>query len=318
MQNNRIFKSFKPMNKQQPYRIRTLQEYHKILDISSPQHPMVSVIDLSEITPYQSEESIKVVFDFYMISLKKVDAGKVHYGYGQQKYDFSNGILFFIAPNQVFSFKADQDFKSSGMMLLIHPDFLWGSALSKTIRKYEFFSYAVHEALFVSEKEEAILNGFIANIEHEYHSHIDRFSDSIIISQIESLLNYADRFYTRQFLTRKISGSRLLDQLEKILDDYFEKEDVMDKGLPTVPYVAGLLNCSPNYLSGVLKILTGRNTQQHIHEKVIEKAKEKLSTTTLTVSEIAFELGFEYPQSFSKLFKSKTKLSPVEFRASFN
>lgn len=303
---------------QQPYRIKSIQEYHKILGIGSPEHPMISVIDLSEITPYQSEESIKVVFDFYMISLKKVDAGSVHYGYGQQKYDFDNGILFFIAPNQVFSFKADNDFKSSGKMLLVHPDFLWGSALSKTIKKYDFFNYAVHEALFVSEKEEAVLNGFMANIEQEYHSHIDTFSDSIIISQIESFLNYSDRFYMRQFLTRKITASRILDQLEQILNDYFEEDDVIHKGLPTVPYVAGLLNCSPNYLSSVLKTLTGRNTQQHIHEKVIEKAKEKLSTTTLTISEIAFELGFEYPQSFSKLFKSKTRLSPVEFRASFN
>lgn len=303
---------------QQPYRIKTIQEYHKILNIGSPLHPMVSVIDLSEITPYQSEESIKVVFDFYLISLKKVDTGSVHYGYGQQKYDFDNGILFFIAPNQVFSFKADEDFKSSGTMLLVHPDFLWGSPLSKTIKKYEFFNYAVHEALFVSEKEETVLNGFMTNIRHEYHSHIDKFSDSIITSQIESFLNYSDRFYTRQFLTRKISGSRILDQLELILNAYFEKDDLINKGLPTVAYVAGLLNCSPNYLSGVLKTLTGRNTQQHIHEKVIEKAKEKLSTTTLTISEIAFELGFEYPQSFSKLFKSKTMLSPVDFRASFN
>lgn len=303
---------------QQPYRIKTIQEYHKILNIGSPLHPMVSVIDLSEITPYQSEESIKIVFDFYLISLKKVDTGSVHYGYGQQKYDFDNGILFFIAPNQVFSFKADEDFKSSGTMLLVHPDFLWGSPLSKTIKKYEFFNYAVHEALFVSEKEETVLNGFMTNIRHEYHSHIDKFSDSIITSQIESFLNYSDRFYTRQFLTRKISGSRILDQLELILNAYFEKDDLINKGLPTVAYVAGLLNCSPNYLSGVLKTLTGRNTQQHIHEKVIEKAKEKLSTTTLTISEIAFELGFDYPQSFSKLFKSKTMLSPVDFRASFN
>jgi AraC-like DNA-binding protein len=306
------------MSMQQPYRIKTIQEYHKILNIGSPLHPMVSVIDLSEITPYQSEESIKVVFDFYLISLKKVDTGSVHYGYGQQKYDFDNGILFFIAPNQVFSFKADEDFKSSGTMLLVHPDFLWGSPLSKTIKKYEFFNYAVHEALFVSEKEETVLNGFMTNIRHEYHSHIDKFSDSIITSQIESFLNYSDRFYTRQFLTRKISGSRILDQLELILNAYFEKDDLINKGLPTVAYVAGLLNCSPTYLSGVLKTLTGRNTQQHIHEKVIEKAKEKLSTTTLTISEIAFELGFEYPQSFSKLFKSKTMLSPVDFRASFN
>jgi len=306
------------MNVQQPYRIKSIKEYHKILDIGAPEHPMISVIDLTDITPYKSEDSVKVIFDFYIISLKKVDLGDVHYGYGQQKYDFDNGILFFIAPNQVFSFKADEDFKSSGSMLLIHPDFLWGSALAKTIKKYDFFNYAVNEALFVSEKEEAVLKSFIKNIEQEYHSHIDKFSEAIMISQIESFLNYSDRFYMRQFFTRKISGSQILDKLEKILDDYFADDDIINKGVPTVQYIAGLLNCSPNYLSGVLKTLTGQNTQQHIHDKIIEKAKEKLSTTTLTISEIAFELGFEYPQSFSKLFKSKTNLSPVEFRTSFN
>lgn len=203
-------------------------------------------------------------------------------------------------------------------MLLIHPDFLWGYPLLKTIRKFDFFNYAVNEALFVSEKEESILLSFVANIEQEYQSHIDKFSDAIIISQIESLLNYSDRFYMRQFLTRKKSGSQLLDKLEQVLNDYFESEDIIKKGLPTVLYIAGLLNCSPDYLSGVLKTHTGQNTQQHIHNKVIEKAKEKLSITTLSVSEIAFGLGFEYPQSFSKLFKSKMQISPLEFRASFN
>ena len=306
------------MNRQQPYRIKTIKEYHKILGIGNPEHPMISVVNLAEITPYRSDETIRVVFDFYMISLKKVEAGDVQYGYGQQKYDFDDGILFFISPNQVFSFKADDDFKSTGTMLLIHPDFLWGNPLAKTIKKYEFFNYAINEALFVSEKEQIVLKSFVKNIEQEYHAHIDKFSESIMISQIESFLNYSNRFYMRQFLTRKISGSQILDKLEKILDDYFNDGNMIHKGLPTVQYIAGLLNCSPNYLSGILKTHTGQNTQQHIHEKLIEKAKEKLSTTTLTIGEIAFELGFEYPQSFSKLFKSKTDLTPVEFRASFN
>lgn len=166
MWNNPIFKSCKlnKMNVQQPYRIKTIKEYHKILGVGNPEHPMISVIDLAEITPYKSEESVKVIFDFYIISLKKVDSGDVQYGYGQQKYDFDNGILFFIAPNQVFSFKADEDFKSSGSMLLIHPDFLWGNPLSNTIKKYEFFNYAVNEALFVSEKEELVLNSALTSL----------------------------------------------------------------------------------------------------------------------------------------------------------
>lgn len=306
------------MENQQPYRIKSIKEYHKILGISMPEHPLVSVVNLADFKPYVSEEKVKVVFDFYMISLKKIISGNVKYSYGQQQYDFDEGILFFIAPNQVFSFEADDDFKSNGFMLLIHPDFLWGTALGKTIKKYEFFNYSASEALFVSEKEEGILNNLIQNIEQEYHSNIDKFSESIIVSQLESLFNYSDRFYQRQFLTRKISNHQILEKLEKLLDEYFKSDNLIAKGLPSVQYLAKQLNTSPNYLSGVLKTLTGQNTQQHIHNKVIEKAKEKLSTTNLSVGEIAYSLGFEYSQSFSKLFKSKSGISPLEFRASFN
>jgi AraC family transcriptional regulator, transcriptional activator of pobA len=301
-----------------PYRIKSITEYHKILSISKPEHPLVSVINLSEITPYTGDEKMKVVFDFYIISLKKVVNGKVKYSYGQQQYDFDEGILFYIAPGQVFTFEAENDFKSSGFVLLIHPDFLWGNALAKSIKQYEFFNYAINEALFVSEKEEAILKSFIQNIETEYHAHIDKFSEGIIISQIESLLNYSDRFYQRQFLTRKISNHKIVSRLEKLLDDYFANDNVSTMGLPTVQFLANSLNTSPTYLSGILKTITGQSTQQHIHNKVIEKAKEKLSTTNLTINEIAYELGFEYSQSFSKLFKSKSGVSPLEFRASFN
>ena len=152
----------------------------------------------------------------------------------------------------------------------------------------------------------------------EYHNNIDKFSQDIIISQIEVLLNYSDRFYHRQFITRKVTNHKILDRLEDILDEYFNGDDLMEKGLPSVQFVADALNVSPNYLSGLLKVMTGQSTQQHIHEKLIEKAKEKLSTTDLSVSEIAYALGFEHPQSFSKLFKTKTRLSPLEFRRSFN
>lgn len=301
-----------------PYRIKSIKEYHQILGISKPEHPLISVVKLEEIEPYTKEEKVNVIFDFYVISLKRIEHGNVTYNYGQQQYDFDEGILFHIAPGQIFCFQAEEGFKSSGFVLLIHPDFIWGTALAKNIKQYDFFSYSVNEALFVSEKEEAILISFIKNIEQEYHSTIDKFSEGIIISQIESLLSYSERFYQRQFLTRKISNHQILDRLEKILDDYFTSENLLNSGLPTVQFLAAQLNISPNYLSGVLKTLTGQNTQQHIHNKLIEKAKEKLTTTELTVSEIAFELGFEYSQSFSKLFKSKTNFSPSEFRQSFN
>ena len=300
----------------EPYRIKSISEYHKILGIEGPQHPLVSVIDLAKVSPYQ--EKVTVIFDFYMVSLKRTENGSVKYAYGQQQYDFDEGILFFIAPNQVFSFEPDEDFSSSGFVLLVHPDFLWGTPFANKIKEFDFFSYAVNEALFVSENEEATLYGFIHNIEKEYKSTIDKFSQGIIISQIEAFLNYSDRFYQRQFLTRKISNHQILERLEQLLDNYFEENLQIEIGLPKVQYVADQLNISPNYLSSVLKTLSGQNTKQHIQNKIIELAKLKLSTTNLTINEIAYELGFEYSQSFSKLFKAKTNVSPLAFRASFN
>ena len=302
----------------QPYRIKTISEYHQILGIAKPEHPLVSVINLESFTPPAGNSEISIVFEFYIVSLKRNLTGKVKYNYGQQQYDFDEGILFFISPGQIFSFAADDHFKTSGWMLLIHPDFLWNTSLAKSIKQYEYFDYTVNEALFVSEKEEMTIVKIIQNIEQEYHSNIDKFSHAIIISQLESLLNYSERFYQRQFITRRKIHHQTLDRLENLLAIYFDSEELVKKGLPTVQYVAGSLNLSPNYLSGLLKTLTGRSTQQHIQDKLIEKAKEKLSTTDLSVSEIAYELGFDYPQSFGKLFKAKTSLSPLEFRQSFN
>lgn len=206
----------------------------------------------------------------------------------------------------------------SGWILMIHPDFIWNTSLAKNIKKYKYFDYSVNEALFLSDKEETTINGIIENITREYHSNIDKFSQDIIISQIETLLNYAERFYQRQFITRKISNHHILERLKKLLSDYFNSDDLATQGLPTVQYISKNLNISPTYLLSLLKTLTGRTTQQHIHDKLMDKAKEKLTTTNFSVSEIAYELGFEHLQSFSKLFKTKTKLSPFEFRQSFN
>jgi AraC-like DNA-binding protein len=228
--------------------------------------------------------------------------------------------MFFMSPGQVFGVEIDNGsaLKHSGWLLLVHPDFLWNTPLAKTIKQYEYFDYSVNEALYLSEKEEVTIISLMQNMEQEYRSNIDKFSQDIIIAQLELLLNYADRFYHRQFITRKITNHRILDRLEDILTEYFNSDALAKKGLPTVQYIAEILNVSPNYLSGMLKLLTGQSTQQHIHDKLIEKAKEKLSTTSLSVSEIAYELGFEHSQSFSKLFKTKTNLSPLEFRHSFN
>jgi AraC family transcriptional regulator, transcriptional activator of pobA len=305
------------MNSRQILRIKTISEYHQAMGLPKPEHPLISVINLETVKHMPGDNPISLVFDFYSISLKRDFNAKIKYG--QQEYDFDEGIMFFISPGQVFGIEVNKEvtLKRAGWLLLIHPDFLWNSQLAKTIKKYEYFNYSVHEALFLSEKEELTITGMLQNIEQEYHSNIDKFSQDLIIALLELLFTYADRFYHRQFLTRKISNHKILGRLEEILTEYFN-DALSQGGLPTVQYVAGKLNVSPNYLSELLKVLTGQSTQQHIHDKLIEKAKEKLSTTDLSVSEIAYELGFEHPQSFSKLFKTKTHLSPLEFRQSFN
>ena len=217
---------------------------------------------------------LSTMFDFYYISLKKGFSNKLHYG--QQTYDFDEGMMYFVAPNQILKgVGPSPDDDLSGWILLIHPDLLWGTSLAKNIKKYEFFDYAVNEALFLSDKEEAIINGIIKNIQTEYQSNIDKFSQDIIISHLETLLNYAERFYQRQFLTRKKSNHLVLDRLENLINNYFNDDDLMTKGLPTVHYIAEALNLSPSYLRSLMKVLTGLSTQQYIHEQLIEKAKGK-------------------------------------------
>jgi AraC-like DNA-binding protein len=303
------------MNQHQVHHVKSIAEFHKMKGLPSPQHPLISLFDYSTFNCSKEINHKNFVFDFYHISIKRSINAK--FKYGQNYYDFDEGVMFFIAPNQVFGIEKIEEIASpkSGWVLMIHPDFLWNTSLATNIKQYEFFDYAVNEALFLSEKEEATLNAIVKNIEQEYNGNLDKFSQNIIVSQIETLLNYSDRFYQRQFLTRKVNHHKTLAQVEKIIEDYFNNENT--SGLPTVQHVANLLNISPMYLSSLLKSLTGLTTQQHIHEKLIQKAKQQLSTTELTVSEIAYQLGFEHSQSFSKLFKIKTNVSPLEFRDSF-
>jgi len=304
------------MKNKEPHLLKTISDYHQFRELPKPEHPLISVIKMEAVRQLRENEPKGIIQNFYAIALKRNFTGKLKYG--QQEYDFDEGVMFFISPGQVYSIEANQALEHSGWLLLIHPDFLWNTPLAKTIKQYEYFSYAVSEALHLSEKEEAVIAGIMQQIEQEYHSNIDKFSQSVIIAQLELLLTYAERFYHRQFITRKISNHKILARLEELLNSYFNSEDLLKKGLPTVQYIAQSLNVSPNYLSSLLKVLTGQNTQQHIHSKLIEIAKEKLSTTALSVSEIAYELGFEHPQSFSKLFKTKTNLSPLAFRQTFN
>jgi AraC family transcriptional regulator, transcriptional activator of pobA len=297
-------------------KIKTISEYHRLRGFSEPLHPLISVVNLENVSAAHSVTG--VLLDFYSVCIKR--SSNIKLKYGQQEYDFDSGVLFFMSPNQVFSLYANvnETPTQSGWLLLIHPDFFWNTPLVKKIKQYEFFDYSVREALFLSDKEEAIINGIIDNIQQEYRSNIDKFSKQIIISHIEALLNYSERFYNRQFITREKANHQILERLENLLADYFNTDDLLSKGLPTVQYVSNKLNVSSSYLGSLLRTLTGQNTQQHIHNKLIDYAKERLSTTNLSISEIAYELGFEHPQSFSKLFKSKTNLSPLEFRQSFN
>ena len=297
---------------------KSLSEFHRYSNLPKPEHPLISLVDYSKVNYPTDSDKIKWVQDFYSIGLKRNVSEK--FNYGQQEYDFDEGVFSFVAPQQTLTIEINQNIQvnASGWLLLIHPDFLWNTPLAKSIKNYDFFGYDVNEALFLSEKEENIIIELLKNIQREYQSNIDKFSQNIIISQIELLLNYAERYYERQFITRKITNHQILTRLEERLNHYFNNSAVLANGIPTVSLIANDLNLSPNYLSNTLKVISGQSTQQHIQNKLIEKAKKKLSTTNLTISEIAYELGFEYPASFSKLFKNKTNSSPLEFRKSFN
>ncbi|MBL4678101.1 MAG: AraC family transcriptional regulator [Mucilaginibacter sp.] len=298
---------------------KTISEFHHFVGLPAPLHPLISIVDVANVPHSATFEPMPMVMEFYSIAVKRMVNFKVQYG--QRPFDFNDGIMSFISPSQVLNIAVDDNGKKlekSGWVIYIHPDFIWNTALAKTIRKYDFWDYSLNEALFLSGKEEATINSIIKSIFEEYQTNIDRFSKSIIISHIETLLNYADRYYHRQFITRQKSNYQVLERLETLLNNYFDSDDLLSKGLPNVAYLADAMNLSPKYLSSLLKVLTGQNTQQHIHEKLIGKAKEKLSTTDLSVSEIAYALGFGHLPSFSKFFKAKTSQSPLAFRASFN
>jgi len=224
--------------------------------------------------------------------------------------------MVFTAPNQVIHIVEDTEY--DGMSLVFHPDFLKNATIGKSIKRFGFFSYDTNEALFLSDKEKTIIFNTLENIRVELNTSIDDFSQDVMLSHLEVLLNYSNRFYKRQFITRKAVNHDLLARMEHVLNDYFDKEETLKTGLPTVEFLAEKLNLSPRYLSDMLRSLTGQNAQQHIHEKLIEKAKEYLSVTNLSVAEIAYHLGFERPQSFNKLFKKKMKMTPVEFKKPFH
>lgn len=299
------------------FKIDSLSDMHRAFNLPAPAHPLITLIDgpTNQLVIGRLPQSH--VLRFYKISYKPSLGGKLKYGQGY--YDFDEGGLLFAAPNQIIGSHGNNDAEiCSQYTLLIHPDFFWNYPIAKKIKQYGFFSYMANEALHLSEKEKVTIISIFKNIEEELNSRIDDFSQDVIISQIELLLNYANRFYKRQFITRKAVSNDLLQKLDDLLDEYFMSDKSSNHGIPTVQYLSEKLNISPSYLSDMLRSLTGQNTQHIIHQKIIEKAKEKLSATNLSVSEVAYALGFGHPQSFNKLFKAKTNISPLEFRRSFN
>lgn len=302
------------MEKKAPLRISSISELHAILQLPKPTHPLISLVDNTQIATNTDFLDRPFFFNFYKISYKYSTTGRI--GYGQGYYDFNEGGMMFTAPNQLMF--ADNGAEYYGATLLFHPDLIRHYSLERTIKKYGFFAYDANEALHLSDKEKRVMLGLFENIKDEINTSIDEISQDVLVSYIEVLLNYSNRFYKRQFITRRVANNDMLAKVEHLLETYFSDEKSLTGGLPTVEYLATQVNLSSRYLSDMLRSLTGQNTQQLIHEKLIEKAKEKLSSTALSISEIAYELGFEHPQSFSKLFKAKTHLSPIEFRQSFN
>ncbi|MFC5537643.1 helix-turn-helix domain-containing protein [Rhodocytophaga aerolata] len=297
-------------------KLESIPEMHRMLGLPGPVHPLISLLNFTERQIDMNRLPESYVAGFYKISFITKLGGKFRYGQGY--YDFDEGSILFTAPNQVVGSVRENYENNQGYSLIIHPDFLQGYPLANKIKNYGFFSYASNEALHLSEQERATMLSIYNILREELNSRIDDFSHEVIIAQIELLLSYAKRFYKRQFLTRQAVSSELLEQLEELLSTYFEEDKPLIHGVPTVQYLAEHLNVTPNYLSDMLRSLTGLSAQGHIHQKLIERSKELLSTTNLSISEVAYQLGFEHPQSFSRLFKIKTHTSPVQFRSAFN
>lgn len=299
------------MKAPQTHVFKTITELLEHLKQPKPLHPLIALVSYQTTAPDLEQAGAVFLLDFYKISFKTRFNGHVRYGPGY--YDFQEGGLAFLAPHQLVTMTASTD-SYEGFALYFHPDLIRNYPLGKTIRQYHFFSYDVSEALFLSASEKEVITSLFDSIQRELHTNIDAFSQDVLVSQIELLLHHSNRYYNRQFLTRKAVHHELITTMDAYLTSRFSQPL---NGIPTVQEVADHVKVSPRYLTDLLKTLQGLSTQQYIHNHLIETAKTYLSTSGLTVAEIAYHLGFEHPQSFSKLFKSKTRLSPVAFRQSF-
>lgn len=294
-------------------RIKTIGQVHEIYGFEKPRHPLVTVLPIDErMTEFEYGDT-SYTFDFYQISLKAGIKGTL--SYGRNSYDFEEGTMTFIKPNQIVKVVDSEDYKDGkGWTLLFHPDLLRKSELGNTIENYSFFGYEVSEALHLSDEEKKSLTELANKIEKEYNQNIDRHSQELIIANIEMMLKYCKRYYDRQFYTRTNLNKDIISKFEKVLHDYYNSDTPTEHGVLTVKYCAHTLAMSSNYLGDLIKSETGRSAKDHIQDYIIEKAKTSIMGSNDPISEIAYNLGFEYPQSFNKLFKARTGMSPSKYR----
>ena len=290
--------------------LESISDMHQLMQHAAPKHPLVSLIDHSDFYEMRPKAEAIYRFGFYTISCKKFE-GTLKYGRGN--YDFNKGSLMFTAPGQVIA-PGPNVTVDEGWALFVHPDLFHGTDLGRKIHQYSFFNYEVNEALHISEEEHLILKDCTGKIQKEYSQNIDKHTQGLIVSNIELLLNYCNRFYDRQFYTRAKLNTDVVQQFEKLLKDYFSQDTLIETGLPNVTWFASRLNLSPNYLSDLLQKFTGKSTLEHIHLEMIDRARTLLWSTDASISEIAYQLGFEHPSHFTKIFKTKTGKSPSAYR----
>ena len=294
-------------------RIKSISEVHAIFGFEKPKHPLVSLLPIDEKMTNYDYGPVSYVFDFYQISMKSGISGYLNYGV--QSYDFREGMMVFLKPEQVIKIdNKEQELESIGWTLLFHPDLIRRSELGRTIEDYTFFDYESDEALYLSDEEKISVTEIAHKIEKEYKQNIDKHSQDLIVANIELLLKYCKRYYDRQFYIRTNQNKDIISKFEQTIREYYQSNKPEGLGVLSVAYCAKALNMSSNYLGDLLKTETGKSAKEHIQDYLIDKAKTRIIASNTSISEIAYSFGFEYPQSFNKIFKSKTGMSPTEYR----